>query len=72
MATLVLLLAVVLAGASFVFSNSGIAALGNPDWINNVCSSIPFLCNHPHQLGIAAAVLGALWLVVKFASVVRN
>ncbi len=68
MATLVLLLAVLLAGASIVFSNAVTAALGYSDWISNACSNIPLLCHNPYQLGIAAAVLGALWVFMKLVS----
>jgi hypothetical protein len=72
MATLVLLLAVVLAAASIVFSNAVTAALGYPDWISDVCSNIPLLCNNSYQLGIAAAVFGALWVVMKLVSAARS
>ena len=37
MANLLLLLAVVLAGASVLFTNTVTAALGYPGWISNVC-----------------------------------
>jgi hypothetical protein len=72
MATLVLLLAVPLAAASIVFSNAVMAALGYPDWISDVCSNIPLLRNNQYQLGIAAAVLGGLWVVMKLVSAARG
>lgn len=72
MANLILLLAVVLAAASIIFSAAVTAALGNPDWISNACSTIPLLCNDPYQLGIAAAVLGAIWAIMKLASIARS
>ena len=72
MANLLLLLAVVLAGASVLFSNTGSAALGNPDWISSVCVSAPLFCNNPQQLAIAAAVFGALWIIAKLLSALRS
>jgi hypothetical protein len=72
MATLVLLLAVLLAASSIVFSNAVMAALGYPDRISDVCSNIPLLCNNQYQLGIAAAVLGGLWVVMKLVSAARG
>jgi hypothetical protein len=72
MATLVLLLAVLFAGASIVFSSTGTAALGYPDWINDACLNIPLLCNDSYQLGIAAAVLGGLWVVMKLVSATHS
>jgi hypothetical protein len=72
MATLALLLAVLLAGASIVFSNAVTAALGYPEWISGTCSNIPLLCNNSYQLSIAAAVLGALWVVMKLVSASRS
>jgi hypothetical protein len=55
----------ILAGASVIFSETGTAALGYPDWINHVCASTPLLCNNPQQLGIAAGVFGGLWIMAK-------
>ena len=72
MATLVLLLAVLVAGASIVFSNAVTAALGYPVWISDACSNIPFLCNNSYQLGIVAAALGALWVVMKLIAATRS
>jgi hypothetical protein len=72
MANLLLLLAVVLAGASVLFSNAFTAALGYPDWINSVCESVPLFCNNPQQLAIAAAVFGALWIIAKLLSALRG
>ena len=72
MRSLVLLLAVLLAAASIVFSSDGMAALGYPDWANNACSTLPLLCNDSRQLGLAAAALGALWLIMKLVSVITD
>lgn len=72
MANLVLVLAVVLAGASILFSNAGTAALGYPDWISDTCSNVPLLCNNPQQLGVAAAAFGALWIIAKLVSAMRR
>jgi hypothetical protein len=72
MANVVLLLAVLLAGASIVFSNSGMAALGNPNWISDACSNVPFLCHNPYQVGISAAVFGAFWVILKVVSAARG
>jgi hypothetical protein len=72
MANVVLFFAVLLAGASIIFSSSGTAALGYPAWISNACSNIGFLCNDPYQVGIAAAVFGALWVIMKLASAARS
>jgi hypothetical protein len=72
MANLLLLLAVVLAGASVLFTNTVTAALGYPGWISNTCDSMPFLCNNPQQLAIAAAAFGALWIIAKLLSALRG
>ena len=72
MANVVLLLAVLLAAASIIFTNSVTAALGYPEWIHNACSNLPFLCNNPYQVGIAAAVFGALWIIMKLVSAARS
>jgi hypothetical protein len=72
MADMLLVLAVVLAGASVIFSETGTAALGYPDWINHVCASTPLLCNNPQQLGIAAGVFGGLWIMAKLFSAMRR
>ena len=72
MANVLLLLAVVLAGASVLLSNTVTAALGYPDWINSVCESVPLFCNNSQQLAVAAAVFGALWIVAKLLSALRG
>jgi hypothetical protein len=72
MANLLLLLAVVLAGASVLFTNTVTAALGYPGWISNVCSSFPLLCNNSQQLAVAAGVFGALWVIAKLLSALRS
>ena len=72
MANVLLLLAVVLAGASVLFSSTGSATLGNPGWITSVFASAPLFCNNPQQLAIAAAVFGALWIIAKLLSALRS
>jgi hypothetical protein len=65
---LLLVLASVLAGASVLFSETGTAALGYPSWMDRVCARVPLLCNEPQQLAVAAAALGALWVLAKLLS----
>ena len=72
MANLLLLLAVVLAGASVLLSNTVTAALGYPDWINDVCASVPLFCNNSQQLAVAATVFGALWIIAKLLAALRS
>jgi hypothetical protein len=72
MATVALFFAVLLAGASILFSSSGTAALGYPEWISSACSNVPFLCNNPYQVGIVAAFFGALWVILKVVSAARG
>lgn len=72
MANLLLLLAVVLVGASVLFTNTVTAALGYPGWISNACETVPFLCNNSQQLAIAAAVFGALWIIAKLVAALRS
>jgi hypothetical protein len=72
MGSLLLLLAALCAGASFAFYAANDAVGNVPNWASTVCSASPTLCHHPEQMAIAAAGFGALWLLTKFVSAVRD
>jgi len=72
MASFILFLAVMCAGAAFMLSYAGyIVAYGVP-WISDVCWSVPVLCNNPELAMYAAAGLTGIWAVVKTASIMRS
>jgi uncharacterized protein (UPF0333 family) len=74
MAGFLLLIAVVLAAASFTSytAKSAAGASDSPSWATNACSSVHQLCQYPQELAIAAAGLVALWLLIKFVSAIRD
>jgi hypothetical protein len=72
MANLILLLAIILAGASFVLADASSTALDSSPWASTVCATVPQACENPHQLAVAAAALAGLWLVAKLLSALRE
>ena len=71
MANLLLLLAIICAGASFAFYSAKGAIGDVPNWASDVCSAAPMFCHYPLQMAFAAAGLAALWILIKFVSAVR-
>ncbi len=71
MANLILLVAIVLAGASFA-SFTAMDASGAQSWATNLCNAAPAFCQYPWQMAYAAIGLAALWLVMVFVSAVRD
>ena len=72
MANLLLLLAIICGAASFTFYVAHGAVGDVPNWANAVCSAARDLCRSPQQLAYAATGLGALWVLMKFVSAVRD
>jgi len=74
MANFVLLMTVVLAGTSFVsYTAQDIAAAGyGGNWASQACSLAPLACRSPQLTAFIAAGCGGLWLVLKFAAVLRD
>jgi hypothetical protein len=74
MKNFVLFLAILSAGASFMFSAAAGEAVNGPNWASNVCSATRSLsfCQNPQQFVLIAAGLGAFWLLMAFVSAIRN
>lgn len=74
MAVTFLIIAVLLAGASYAsFSASAnIAHTAAPNWAFHVCTQSPLICSYPSQTAYAAAALGGLALVMTVLSFLRN
>jgi hypothetical protein len=74
MANFLLLIAVLLAGASFVsFTAQDVAAAGyGQNWANDFCWAAPLACQCPHQMAYVAAGFTGLWILVKFVSALRD
>jgi hypothetical protein len=72
MANFTLFLAILCAGASFVFYTAANIASGGAGWASSVCSTARVFCHSPLQMGYVAAGLAALWVVMKFVSAVRG
>jgi hypothetical protein len=74
MASFILLIAVVLAVASYTaFTAHSVAIYSDgPNWATNFCLSTHQLCHYPYETAYAAAGLAGLWLLVKFVSAIRG
>ena len=74
MANFVLLIAVLLAGASFVsYTAQDIAAAGYGEkWTSDVCLAAPIACQSPHQVAYIAAGFTGLWILMKFVAALRD
>jgi hypothetical protein len=74
MKSLILFLAILSAGASFMFSAAAKETADGPNWASSLCSASRSLslCQNPRQLTFVAAGLGALWLVMVFVSAIRD
>jgi hypothetical protein len=74
MANFVLLIAVLLAGASFVsFTAQDVAAAGyGENWASDFCMAAPIACQSPHQMAYIAAGFTGLWLLMKFVAALRD
>jgi hypothetical protein len=72
MTSFILFLAMLFGGASFLLFTADNMAGAGPGWASNMCSAAHLLCQNPQQLGIVAAGLAGLWLVMKFVSALRG
>jgi hypothetical protein len=73
MANVILLIAILLAGASYTsFTARNAAVSDGPNWATNICSSAHQFCQYPYQMAYAAAGLTAFWLLLKFVSAIRD
>jgi hypothetical protein len=74
MAGFLLLIAVALTTASFTAYTAKNASDGSDgqSWATNTCSSVHQLCQYPQEMALGAAGLVALWLLIKFASAIKN
>jgi hypothetical protein len=69
---ILLILAVICAGASFSFYTANDAAGNVPDWASKMCSASHELCHRPQELAYTAVAFAALWIVIKFMSLMRD
>jgi hypothetical protein len=72
MANFILLVAILLAGTSFIALNTQTLGAYGLTWASDVCWAAPLACDYPHQVAYLAAGLGGLWIVMKFASALRD
>ena len=72
MKSFILFLAIVCAGASFVFYTAAKEAADGPSWASDLCKVGRSLCHEPQQLALAAAGLAVLWIAAMFVSAIRN
>jgi predicted ribosomally synthesized peptide with SipW-like signal peptide len=74
MAGFILLIAILLAGASYASftARSAVTNSYEPNWATNLCSQAHQLCQYPYEMAYAAAGLTALWLLMKFVSAVKD
>jgi hypothetical protein len=70
MKSLVLLLALVSGGVSFLLYTDGQFASRN--WAWQICRSAGSFCHNPQLLAFVAAGLLALWLLMVFVSAIRD
>jgi hypothetical protein len=61
---IILFLAVICAGISFVFSYAARVTDSGAHWATQVCTAVGDLCHRPLSFAVAAAALAALWLMV--------
>jgi hypothetical protein len=72
MANFILLIAIVLGGASFVsFTATNLGADG-PSWASDVCLAAPLVCQSPQPMVFATAGFAALWIAIKLVSALRD
>ena len=72
MANFILLIAIVLASASFVLSYGNYLGADGLVWTGDICWVAPFVCQSPQQLNYIAAGLAGAWVVMKLMSALRN
>ena len=72
MRNFILFLAILCAGASFLFYTAAKEAPDGPNWASSVCASAKVFCREPSQLAYGAAGLVVLWVVIAFVAAVRN
>lgn len=70
----ILLVTVVLAGASFVsYSAQSIAAAGyGQNWASDACSLASFACQNPQTVAYVSAGFAGVWILMKFIAVLRD
>jgi len=74
MAVTFLIIAVLLAGASYAsFSAAAnVAHTAAPNWALHVCTQSPLMCRYPWQMALAAAAAAAVALSMIVLSYFRN
>jgi hypothetical protein len=73
MADFILLVAVLLASASFVGSNgSSLLGADYGYWIDDMCRAIPMACQSPRLTEYIAAGMVVFWIVIKFMTALRS
>lgn len=72
MKNLILLLAILTGGASFMFYTGVNHAADGPIWVNDACRMAQDLCDRPQLLASATIGLIALWLAMLFVSAIRD
>jgi hypothetical protein len=69
---ILLILAIICGAASFSFYTANEGSGNVPNWASNICSAASELCHRPQVLAYAAVVFAALWVVIKFMSLIRG
>jgi hypothetical protein len=71
MANFILLLAILLGGASFLSSTPYFPGIIGMNWASDVCAAASFVCQNPQQTNYIAVGLVSLWILLKFVSALR-
>jgi hypothetical protein len=74
MAIIFLVIAAILAGASFasLSAAANVADAAAPNWAFRVCTQSSFICKYPQQMAYAATALAILALVLTLISFLRS
>jgi hypothetical protein len=74
MAIIFLVIAAILAGASFtsLSAAANVADAAAPNWAFSVCSQSPLICKYPQQMAYAATALAVLAFVITLLSFLRS
>jgi hypothetical protein len=72
MANFILLVAILLASASYVALNASILSADGLTWATDACLAAPLACNNPRLIAYVATGLGGLWILMKLVSALRD
>ncbi|MGA7791358.1 MAG: hypothetical protein WCA56_24660 [Xanthobacteraceae bacterium] len=73
MANFILLVAILLASASFLGSNgSSLLGADYSYWIYDMCTAVPVACQSPRLTEYVAAAMAIFWILLKLATALRS